>query len=173
VQIESVSEAFPKPRLHLALGCLDDADMESVVFHCAPTNLASITFLRTERSLEPRKSNLERAMRRCRAKSLVALKQAKKPWLTEIVGPVFLEEWLKSVTYKLIVCNITNELHNLKINDEEDYCLLTGPEGGFSGRELELFGVRGAHFLSLGSTRLRAVSAPLYGLGALSTLFFP
>jgi 16S rRNA (uracil1498-N3)-methyltransferase len=112
-------------------------------------------------------------MRRCRAKSLVALKQAKKPWLTEVMGPIFLEEWLESVTYKLIVCHITNELHNLKVNDGEEYCLLTGPEGGFSEKELELFEARGAHFLSLGATRLRAVSAPLYGLGALSTLFLP
>jgi 16S rRNA (uracil1498-N3)-methyltransferase len=170
VQVKALSDAAPKPKLHLALGCLDDDDMESVVFHCAQTSLASICFLRTERSLEPKKSNLERAMRRCKSKSLVALKQAKKPWLTDIIGPVALEEWTANITYKLIVCNITNKLNNFKVNTEEEYCLVTGPEGGFSEKELELFAAHGAEFLSLGDTRLRAVTAPLYGLGQLNAL---
>jgi len=107
---------------------------------------------------------------RLRAKSLVALKQAKKAWLTRIHAPQSLKEWRAAhASTPLVVAHpgettvprpLPPSLH-----------LLTGPEGGFSDAELALlFEEAKAYRLSLGETRLRAIHAPVAGLGALGAL---
>lgn len=48
--------------------------------------------------------------------------------------------------------------------------LITGPEGGWTSQEEELFHQAGYHGISLGKRVLRAVTAPLCGLSLLSTL---
>jgi 16S rRNA (uracil1498-N3)-methyltransferase len=162
-----------RPALHLALACLKDDDIEDVVFHCAQLEIASITLLRTEHSLEPRKSDLERTLRRCQAKSLVSLKQSRKPWLTVIQGPVYLADWLKTASGDLIVCDPEGAVRAPEgYGSMASATLLVGPEGGFSVTELaQLRGGNGAtrtHLLGLGPTRLRAVTAPLFALGVLA-----
>jgi len=107
---------------------------------------------------------------RLRAKSLVALKQAKKAWLTRIHAPQTLKDWRAAhASVPLVVAHpgestvprpLPPELH-----------LLSGPEGGFSDAELAyLFGEAKALTLSLGPTRLRALHAPIAGLAALGAL---
>ncbi len=107
---------------------------------------------------------------RLRAKSLVALKQAKKAWLTRVHAPQTLKAWRAAYpSVPLAVAHpggttvprpLPPALH-----------LLTGPEGGFSDAELTLlFEDTKASRLSLGETRLRAIHAPVAGLGALGAL---
>lgn len=164
----------PPPRLHLALACLKDDDIEEVVFHCAQLPVGSITLLRTEHSLEPRKSDLERTLRRCQAKSLVSLKQSRKPWLSPVEGPIYLRDWLGQDQGELIVCDPAGPCRA-----PEGFALfpkaslLVGPEGGFSQGELDQMrayqGGTHTHLLGLGATRLRAVTAPLFALGILAS----
>jgi len=174
VRIDAVQHCTqPPPRLHLALACLKDDAIEDVVFHCAQLEVASITLLRTEHSLEPRKSDLERTLRRCQAKSLVSLKQSRKPWLTRVEGPFYLGEWLEKQDGELVICDAAGSIRAPQgYAKMEKATLLVGPEGGFSQGELELFKAwRGGvhtHLLGLGPTRLRAVTAPLYALGVLA-----
>lgn len=110
---------------------------------------------------------------RLRAKSLVALKQAKKAWRTRIHAPQSLEAWRAAhASTPLVVAHpgettvprpLPPSLH-----------LLTGPEGGFSDAELALlFEEAKAYRLSLGETRLRAIHAPVAALGALNALATP
>lgn len=107
---------------------------------------------------------------RLRAKSLVALKQAKKAWLTRVHAPQTFKEWRAAhASTPLVVAHpgettvprpLPPALH-----------VLTGPEGGFSDAELALlFADANAYRLSLGETRLRAIHAPVAGLGALGAL---
>lgn len=162
------------PRLHLALACLKDDAIEEVVFHCSQLEIGSITLLRTEHSLEPRQSDLNRSLRRCRAKSLVSLKQCRKPWLTQIFGPIYFKDWLLHDAHgELIVCDPRGPVHAPHGWAQfESSTLLVGPEGGFSLEELvqleQWKGGSHTHWLGLGPTRLRAVTAPLYALGILS-----
>lgn len=107
---------------------------------------------------------------RLRAKSLTALKQAKKAWLTRVHAPQSLKDWRTAhPAVPLAVAHpgettvprpLPPALH-----------LLTGPEGGFSDAELQfLFEGAKAYRLALGATRLRAIHAPVAALGALSAL---
>jgi 16S rRNA (uracil1498-N3)-methyltransferase len=166
VYIKSISKQEPQPQVHLAIGCLSDGGEEEIVFHAAQMPLAAIHLLRTERSQEPRDSELGRLRRRMESKSLVALKQSRKSWLTEIKAPVFLNDFLENFKGNLIVCDPIGNSSLTAI----DYPLsiVIGPEGGFSHTELEVMKNKNAAFLSLGPTRLRTISAPIFALGKIA-----
>ena len=165
VLIKSISEQTPPPQVHLAISCLSDSGEEDITFHAAQLPLTAIHLLRTERSLEPRASDLGKLRWRMEAKSLAALKQSRKAWLTEIKAPVYLNEFLENFKGNLIVCDKSGELAvNHSFADNLPLAILTGPEGGFSDTELEMMKNKNAHFLSLGDSRLRAVSAPIFAL---------
>jgi len=166
VNIKSISKQEPRPQIHLAIGCLSDGGEEEITFHAAQMPLAAIHLLRTERSLEPRDSELNKLRRRMESKSLVALKQSRKSWLTEIKAPVYLSEFLENFKGNLIVCDQIGNSTLSTIN--YPLSIITGPEGGFSGAELEAMKNKNAIFLSLGSTRLRSVSAPIFALGKIA-----
>ena len=106
---------------------------------------------------------------RLRAKSLTALKQAKKAWLTRIHAPESLRDWRAAhSSVPLIVAHPGENTVPSPLPPEAH--LLTGPEGGFSDPELSfLFDERKAYRLALGETRLRAIHAPVAALGALGT----
>jgi 16S rRNA (uracil1498-N3)-methyltransferase len=187
VEISKVETPQPrKPLLNLAIACLKDDALEEVVFHAAQTEIACITFLRTDYSQEPKNSDLHKLVRRSELKSLVSLKQSKKPWLTEICGPVGFKEWLKGYRGDLILCDVDGEktapkevTDKLASNPAEDkpcdeaptpITLLVGPEGGFSPDEIRLtreFTGGKSYALNLGNTRLRARTAAIVALGKL------
>ncbi len=169
VHIKSISKQEPEPQVHLAIGCLSDGGEEEIAFHVAQMPLTAIHLLRTERSQEPRDSELGRLRRRMEAKSLVALKQSRKSWLTEIKAPVFLNDFLENFKGNIIVCDpIGNSSPCPLFLVPCPLCIITGPEGGFSHNELEVMKNRNAHFLSLGPTRLRSISAPIFALGKIA-----
>ena len=167
-----------RPTLNLAIACLKDDALEEVVFHAAQTEIGSITFLRTDYSQEPKNSDLHKLVRRSELKSLVSLKQSKKPWLTQICGPIAFRDWLKEYRGNLILCDlegertlpseITDKLANPSAPDTTPITLLVGPEGGFSPEEIQLvksFAGGNTYLLNLGNTRLRARTAAIVALG--------
>jgi 16S rRNA (uracil1498-N3)-methyltransferase len=187
VEISKVETPKPnRPLLNLAIACLKDDALEEVVFHAAQTEIASITFLRTDYSQEPKNSDLHKLVRRSELKSLVSLKQSKKPWLTEICGPIEFKEWLKGYRGDLILCDVDGEkIAPKEITDKlasnpasDNACdeaptpvtLLVGPEGGFSPDEIRMtqeFTGGKSYALNLGNTRLRARTAAIVALGKL------
>lgn len=166
-EIENVS--VPRPHVNLAIACLKDDALEEVVFHAAQTETDSIIFLRTDYSQEPKNSDLHKLVRRSELKSLVSLKQSKKPWMTRIEGPIEFDKWLKSYSGDMILCDIDGE-RNVDLSGSADtpVTLLVGPEGGFSPREIEAvkaYKNGKVHLLNLGNTRLRARTAAIIALG--------
>lgn len=175
VRVDTVEDApLKRPRLNLGIACLKDDALEEVVFHAAQTETDSIIFLRTDYSQEPKNSDLKKTVRRAELKSLVSLKQSKKPWMTRIEGPIEFDKWLKDYQGDLILCDIDGE-RKLDINEgaaensnATPVTLLVGPEGGFSPREIEAikaFKNGKVHLLNLGNTRLRARTAAIIALG--------
>ena len=177
VHIDAVEDApMPRPLLNLAIGCLKDDALEEVVFHAAQTELDSITFLRTDYSQEPKNSDLHKTVRRSELKSLVSLKQSKKPWLTRIEGPVEFDRWLEAYNGDIILCDIDGDdslptiSSRVATGSTKPVTILIGPEGGFSPREIELakkFTAGKVELMKLGSTRLRARTAAIVALGKL------
>jgi len=82
--------------------------------------------------------NHEKTLERLRQKSLVALKQAKKPWLTNIHDPIPLHDWRKQNAEANLILVHPGE-DKLPLAKNENIYLLIGPEGGFSAAELERF----------------------------------
>lgn len=162
-EIETASEE--RPKVSLGIACLKDDALEEVVFHAAQTDIDKIIFLRTDFSQEPKASDLHKTVRRAELKSLVSLKQSKKPWLTQIDGPVTLDDWLKNYSGDIILCDIDGAPSIKEI--ENTTTLLVGPEGGFSPRETSLIKAHNGevHLLNLGKTRLRARTAAIIALG--------
>lgn len=157
-----------RPKVSLAIACLKDDALEEVVFHAAQTEIDKIIFLRTDYSQEPKNSDLKKTVRRAELKSLVSLKQSKKPWLTNIEGPVEFKDWLKGYKGDLVLCDMDGE--NAPSADAlgSPTTLLVGPEGGFSPAEIQAvrdFNGGKVHLMKLGPTRLRARTAAIVALG--------
>ncbi len=180
VRVDTVEDApLKRPRLNLGIACLKDDALEEVVFHAAQTETDCIIFLRTDYSQEPKNSDLKKTVRRAELKSLVSLKQSKKPWITRIEGPIEFDKWLKDYQGDLILCDIDGERQLDLEGNADGNCsageraatpvtLLVGPEGGFSPREIEAiktFRNGKVHLLNLGNTRLRARTAAIIALG--------
>lgn len=157
-----------RPKVSLGIACLKDDALEEVVFHAAQTEIDSIVFLRTDYSQEPKNSDLKKTVRRAELKSLVSLKQSKKPWLTKIEGPIEFKDWLKSYSGDLVLCDMDGENAPATESLASPTTLLVGPEGGFSPAEIQAikdFSNGTVHLMKLGPTRLRARTAAIIALG--------
>ncbi|WP_297700289.1 16S rRNA (uracil(1498)-N(3))-methyltransferase [uncultured Fibrobacter sp.] len=169
VRVDEVIEAKdPRPKVSLGIACLKDDALEEVVFHAAQTEIDSIVFLRTDFSQEPKNSDLKKTVRRAELKSLVSLKQSKKPWMTHIEGPIEFSEWLKSYKGDLVLCDIDGTSAPALETLASPTTLLVGPEGGFSPKEIEAiknFSNGAVHAMKLGNTRLRARTAAIIAIG--------
>ena len=155
-----------RPKLNLAIACLKDDALEEVVFHAAQTEIDTICFLRTDFSQEPKNSDLHKLIRRAELKSLVSLKQSKKPWLTRIEGPIEFDRWLDTYEGNLVLCDINGEKSVPVL--EQRTTLLVGPEGGFSDKEIsriKSYQQGKTTLINLGNTRLRARTAAIIALG--------
>ena len=155
-----------RPKLNLAIACLKDDALEEVVFHAAQTEIDTIYFLRTDFSQEPKNSDLHKLVRRAELKSLVSLKQSKKPWLTRIEGPIEFDRWLDTYEGDLVLCDINGDKNAPTLDQRTS--LLVGPEGGFSDKEISRIKSyqRGkTTLINLGNTRLRARTAAIIALG--------
>ena len=155
-----------RPKLNLAIACLKDDALEEVVFHAAQTEIDTIYFLRTDFSQEPKNSDLHKLIRRAELKSLVSLKQSKKPWLTRIEGPIEFDRWLDTYEGNLVLCDINGEKSVPVL--EQRTTLLVGPEGGFSDKEIsriKSYQQGKTTLINLGNTRLRARTAAIIALG--------
>ena len=155
-----------RPKLNLAIACLKDDALEEVVFHAAQTEIDTIYFLRTDFSQEPKNSDLHKLIRRAEPKSLVSLKQSKKPWMTRIEGPIEFDRWLDTYEGNLVLCDINGEKSVPVL--EQRTTLLVGPEGGFSDKEIsriKSYQQGKTTLINLGNTRLRARTAAIIALG--------
>ena len=167
VRVDSFeTESAQRPLLSIAIACLKDDALEEVVFHAAQTEIDTIYFLRTDFSQEPKNSDLHKLVRRAELKSLVSLKQSRKPWLTRIEGPIEFDKWLDSYEGDLILCDIDGQKEAPPL--ERPTTLLIGPEGGFSPKEIEAvknYSRGKSTLINLGKTRLRARTAAIIALG--------
>lgn len=168
--VERVLHEAEPPRLGVGLPLLKGRDTELPGEAVCEFAVRDLFLLNLEHCETFKGQDHTKLVERLRAKSLVALKQAKKAWLARIHAPQTLKEWRAAhASTPLVVAHpgettvprpLPPSLH-----------LLTGPEGGFSAAELALlFEEAKAYRLSLGETRLRAIHAPVAGLGALGAL---
>jgi 16S rRNA (uracil1498-N3)-methyltransferase len=158
------------PGWALGLPLLRGRDTELPAEGACEFALGDIFLLVTDHSSEFKGQDFTKLVERLRQKSVVALKQAKKSWLTRIHAPQDLRAWRAAhAPIPLLVAHPGDDETPAPL--PVALHLLTGPEGGFSVKELEwLFSGdgAGAKRLPLGPTRLRAIHAPVAALGSLT-----
>jgi 16S rRNA (uracil1498-N3)-methyltransferase len=155
------------PGFSLGLGLLKGRDAELPVEAACEFPLEQVFLLQTDHSSEFKGQEFDRLVERLKRKSLTALKQARKTWLTRIHPPQELRMWRER--YRNVPLALAHPGQDTMPSPlPEALHILVGPEGGFSKGELEyLLGQENCHRLSLGPTRLRAVHAPVAALGNL------
>lgn len=161
--------ASPPPGLSVALGLLKGKDVEEPVEGLCQLPIKAIHLLATDHAQTFKGQDHARLVERLRTKSLVALKQAKKPWLTEIHAPCSLQDFrLRNPHDTLVLVHPGPD--RLPASPPPSFTLLTGPEGGFSPRELDWLEAQLCARLGLGDTRIRGTHAPLLACGKLMGL---
>lgn len=153
------------PRLHVVMGLLKGRDTEDPVEGLCQLPLAAIHLVTTDHSQEFKGQDHSRLLERLNQKSLVGLKQGKKPWLTAIHAPMPLRKWREAHRgiSLILVHPGPDRLEGLATGE---IGLLTGPEGGFSDSELEwLLSTERCRTMGLGPTRIRGTHAPLLACG--------
>ncbi|MBO7500464.1 MAG: 16S rRNA (uracil(1498)-N(3))-methyltransferase [Fibrobacterales bacterium] len=154
----------------LAIGALKGNALEEVLDHCAQMPLRALQPLWCDHGQRAKGADAAEGLeKRLRAKARVALKQSRRLWATEILPPKSLDEWLAGAPGTIVLLDEEGERAPELPGAASGLWLLCGPEGGFSARELGLVGPDAVK-LSLGPTRLRAKSAPIFALGALGAL---
>ncbi|MGI9543677.1 MAG: RsmE family RNA methyltransferase, partial [Cyclobacteriaceae bacterium] len=136
--------------------------VEWLVEKAVEIGIDELSFFTCQHS-ERKKLNLERLEK----KAIAAMKQSVKARLPQINPIINFKELTKQVPAeyeKFIACVPANEqqLKNL-IPLQKRYCLLIGPEGGFSKKEVSQAEGAGFKVVSLGNNRLRTETAALIG----------
>ncbi len=172
-RVETLQWQASPPPLSLVLAVLKGRDLEEPVEGLCQLPISDIHLVFTDHCQVHKDQSFSKLMERLRLKSLVALKQAKKSWLTEVHAPVTLREWRTAREKEALVVLHPgpDRLPPRNGRDTERVNILCGPEGGFSHAELEwLWKQTDVYPLGLGETRLRATHAPLVACGKLMGL---
>jgi 16S rRNA (uracil1498-N3)-methyltransferase len=167
--IKNIANEPIRPCLNFILSLLKGRDLEDPVEGLCQLNIGAIHLVTTDHTQELKGQNHERQLERLRGKALVALKQAKKSWLTEIHAPIPIREWKHRFSEMTLVLLHPGE-DRLPEHFKENLAVLSGPEGGFSVQELEWLKNLGCFTMGLGATRIRGTHAPLLACGKLMGL---
>ena len=153
------------PGLGVGLPILKGKDTEQPAEAICEFAVRDLFLLKTEHCEVFKGQDFSKMVERLRVKSLTALKQAKKPWLTRIHAPQDLRAWRdEHRATPLAVAHPGDDTVPSPLPPALH--VFTGPEGGFSSEELTyLFAQENVYRLSLGPTRLRAIHAPIAALG--------
>ena len=161
LQCETVLRRDPQPGRSLAQAILKNRGREDVLDLCAQTPLREFQPLWTERVQVPRGRDIDHQMERLRAKAVAGLQQSKQSWLCRVLPPLGWVEWLDRTSDRpVLVCDDSGR----DDPPPPDAWIAIGPEGGLSPAELREAATRGAHLLSLGTSRLRATAAGFWAL---------
>ncbi len=152
----------PAVEITLALSIIKPARFELAVEKCTELGARRFIPVIAQRCMvKPDRINTERLRRIARE----AAKQAGRSWIPEIAEPVELSEFDAPVNCRLLVASMNTESDIGKvlqqIRQAASLTIVIGPEGDFTGEELELLTQKGALLFSLGGLTLRSETAAI------------
>ncbi len=103
--------------------------------------------------------------------TISALEQCGRTWLPELLAPLPLSDWLRSVTADLRWLLHPGGGADIRTTRPASAAVLSGPEGGFTEEERRLAARCGFQAIGLGPRTLRAETAPLAALALLQWRF--
>ena len=95
---------------------------------------------------------------------IAAIKQSGRPWLPLLNVPITIESFIKKQESPTYLAHVSGQtIHSIKIDpNEKSVCIIIGPEGDFSDRELHQAKDLNIPFVSFGEYRLRTETAGIY-----------
>jgi len=155
----------------VALSIIKPARFELAVEKCTELGARRFIPVIAQRCMvKPGRINTERLRRIARE----AAKQAGRSWIPEIYEPVELSELDAPVNCRLLVAAMNTEHEIGKVVQQvlhaASLTILIGPEGDFTGEELELLAQKGALPFSLGGLTLRSETAAIAATVQAATL---
>ena len=162
--VERVQEPPPAPRLVLVQALAKGDRGELAVELATEVGVDEVVPWAAERCVVrwdgPRG---DKALERWRSTAREAAKQSRRAWLPTVADPLStrqLAERLSAAALALVLHEAAAEpLAGTALPADGDVVLVVGPEGGVSGRELELLADAGARSVRLGRTVLRTSTA--------------
>jgi 16S rRNA (uracil1498-N3)-methyltransferase len=115
----------------------------------------------------------EKALARWRNTVREAAKQARRPWVPEVLDPVTtkgLASLVSDATGLVLEGSSARRLAEVPLPARGDIVLVVGPEGGVSDEEIATLTAAGAQAVRLGPSVLRASTAAAVALGAIGAL---
>ena len=168
VKIKGV-EKFEAPNLsiHVAISPLKNISrFEWFVEKATELGISQITPIVCEHS-EKKKVNTER-LERILISSLKQSNQFFKPKINSINT---FENFILNSEDQLLMANLkTSNKLSEKLFTKPNICLIIGPEGGFSDREIDLAKKNYIKEVTLGNSRLRSETAAIYGMSIIRSI---
>jgi 16S rRNA (uracil1498-N3)-methyltransferase len=178
IQIEAPIEPVPEPRVRitLAIGLLKGDQMDAVVRDATMLGaavIAPISSAHVAAAWTP--ARLEAAGDRWRRIALASARQCGRAVIPAVAPILSFEARLDAARDERIILAAEPGLQSHAAGSAMDtqvpasVLVLVGPEGGWSGAEVDLAVERGAWLLNLGPRTLRAETAPVVVLASLWT----
>lgn len=165
----------PDPRIEVALGVLKGDRMARAVEQLTEVGVDRIIPVLTDRCVVRWPPGRETAeIGRLRRRVAEATKQSRRPWLAEVTAPSSLSELLVDGDRRLVLLDPSGlparagGFGRRGVAPGRTVLVLVGPEGGFTELEVDAIRAAGADCLRLGPTVMRAGTAALAGVVALS-----
>jgi 16S rRNA (uracil1498-N3)-methyltransferase len=163
-------------KLHLAIGVSRGERMDLIVQKATELGVTEITPLFTERTeVKLSGERLDKKIRHWQQVAISACEQCQRNLVPVINSPATPDQWLhlsgqNSDALKLVLHHRTEK----RLSEHQavsDVCLLVGPEGGLSDREIEAAIGNGFQPLALGPRVLRTETAPLAAISIIQSLW--
>ena len=154
--------------IHIAIGLIKGNRMDLVLEKVTELGVKSIQPILLDRCVK-NKLNMERGNRIV----VSAAKQSGRCYFPQLMEPIELTRWLENhLDCQKVVCHISGKesLANSFENEKKKGCILIGPEGDFSQREVKLMEQSKVKFASLGPRRLRSETAAIMAVSNLNQL---
>ena len=165
VKTKGLRREEPRPLKELILGLplLKRDLLPFLVEKAVELGLSRVILVKTSRTPPKKEQKLRSKLER---RALQALKQCRRLWRLNIEGPVPLEGLADLSVHKKIVAYEYEKARFspslFKIEPHQRLLLLSGPEGGFSLKEISFLQAKGFESVSLGRYILRAETAAFY-----------
>ncbi|MFL2634058.1 MAG: RsmE family RNA methyltransferase [Candidatus Marisimplicoccus sp.] len=168
VKIKGVNKfEAPNSSIHVAISPLKNISrFEWFVEKATELGISQITPIVCEHS-EKKKVNTER-LERILISSLKQSNQFFKPKINSINT---FENFILNSEDQLLMANLkTSNKLSEKLFTKQNICLMIGPEGGFSDREVDLAKKNYIKEVTLGNSRLRSETAAIYGMSIIRSI---
>ena len=158
-------------RFHIALSIIKGERMDYAIQKAVELGVTSLTplYSRFSEVKIKNKTHLENKLHHWERVILNASQQCGRLSLPQVRKPMNLTELIEeSDTFLLLDSSGSKNLNDVSF--KKDFCLVVGPEGGFSDEELE-YSSKKAEIITLGPRTLRAETAPVVALSILQSKF--